>query len=179
MKNMMRGIFFCVVALAAAVSYGGQEPSGVAAVNVAVKQNPKKKVITDAQGNFVLSGLPAGSCTLFVWGPSAKDLKQTTGNVMIVATSYSIKIEGAKRSANQNNLSSDKLIAGVDIPIEIGPSGKIRGRVVAEGLKRFVWVPQRPSTNLPGHWVEEGSAEAVPSHNVSQITRKDLLTPNR
>ena len=177
MKNMTRCFVFFVVALAASVSYGDQEPSGVAAVNVALKQNPKKKVVTDAQGNFVLSALPAGSYTLFVWGPSAKDLKQTTGSVMIVATAYSIKVEGAKRSANQNNITSDKLIAGVDIPIVVGSDGKVQGRVLAEGLKRFVWVPQRPGTNLPGYWAEEGSAEAVPSHNITRITRKDLLTP--
>lgn len=179
MKNMTRGILFCVVALAASLTYGSEEPKGVAAVNVALKQNPKKKAVTDAQGNFVLSALPAGSYTLFVWGPSAKELHQTTGSVMIVATSYSIKVEEAKRSANQNHVTSDRLIAGVDIPVEVGPGGTIRGRVLAAGLKRFVWVPKTSNSNLPGHWAEEGSAEAVPSHNISQITRKDLLTPNR
>jgi len=179
MKTITAGIAFCVVAFSTSLSYGGQEPSGVADVNVAIKQNPKKKAVTDAQGNFVLSALPAGSYTLFVWGPSAKNLNQTTRSVMLVATAYSIKVEGAKRSANQNHLTSDRLIAGVDIPIEVGPSGNVRGRVLAEGLKRFVWVPQRPGTNLPGHWAEEGSAEAVPSLNISQVTRKDMLTPNR
>jgi hypothetical protein len=146
---------------------------------VALKQNPKKKAVTDAQGNFVLAGLPVGSCTLFVWGPSAKDLQQTTRNVMVVATAYSIRVEGAKRSANQNHLTSDKLVAGVDIPIAVGPSGNVGGRVVAEGLKRFVWVPRTSDSNLPGHWAEEGSAEAVPSHNINQITRKEMLNPNR
>jgi hypothetical protein len=179
MKIMTRGILFCAVAFAASLSYGSEEPRGVAEVNVALKQNPKKKAVTDAQGNFVLSALPVGSYTLFVWGPSAKDLHQTTGSVMIVATSYSIKVEGAKRSADQNHLASDKLIAGVDIPVVVGPSGNVRGRVLAEGVKRFVWVPKISNSNLPGHWAEEGSAEAVPSHNVTQIQRKDMLTPNR
>lgn len=179
MKTITAGIAFCVVAFSTSLSYGGQAPSGVAAVNVALKQNPKKKTVTDAQGNFVLSALPAGSYTLFVWGPAAKDLHQTTGSVMIVATAYSIKVEGAKRSANQNNITSDKLITGVDIPVTVGADGNIRGRVLAEGLKRFVWIPRNLTTNLPAHWVEEGSAEAVPSQNVTQIQRKDMLTPNR
>jgi len=178
MKTITTGIVFCTVALAASLTCGGEEPRGVAGVNAALKQNPKKKAVTDAQGNFILS-VPAGTYTLFVWGPSAKDLHQTTRTVMIVATAYSIKVEGAKRSANQNSITSDRLIAGVDIPVVVGPDGKVRGRVLAEGLKRFVWVPQRPGTNLPGYWAEEGSAEAVPSHNVTQITRKDMLTPNR
>jgi hypothetical protein len=179
MKTMTAGALFCVVAFAASVTHGGQEPSGVAAVNVALKQNPKKKAVTDAQGNFVLSALPAGSYTLFVWAPSAKDIQQTTRNIMVVATSYSISVEGTKRLPSQTHLPSDKLTAGVDIPVKVGPSGNVRGRVLAEGLKRFVWVPRASDTNLPGHWAEEGSAEAVPSHNISQITRKDMLTPNR
>jgi len=54
MKTITAVIAFCVVAFAASVSYGGQEPSGVAGVNVALKQNLKKKAVTDAQGNFVL-----------------------------------------------------------------------------------------------------------------------------
>jgi hypothetical protein len=177
MKNMMRGILFWVVALATSVGYGGQEPGGVAAVNVTVKEKPGKRAVTDAQGNFALAALPAGSYTLTMRARSAKDLQQTTGNVMIVATSYAIKIEGAKRSANLNHLTSDKLIAGVDIPIDVGPSGNVRGRVLAEGLQRFVWVPKLPTSNLPGHWAEEGSAEAVPSHNVTEIKRTDLLNP--
>src|SRR6476620_7945595 len=66
MKTITAGIAFCVVALSTALTYGGEQPNGVAAVNVALKQNPKKKVVTDAQGNFVLSAVPAGSYTLFV-----------------------------------------------------------------------------------------------------------------
>jgi hypothetical protein len=179
MKNIRRGILFCVVAFSTSLTYGGQEPSGVAEINVAVKQKSGKPAVTDAQGNFILDALPAGSYTLFVWARSAKDLQPTTRNVMVVATSYSIKVEGAKRSAKQSNLTSDALIAGVDIPIEVGPGAKIRGRVLAEGLKRFVWVPKTSDTNLPAHWAEEGASDAVPSHNIGVIRRSDLQNPNR
>jgi hypothetical protein len=176
MKKMTAGLVFCVVAFATSLIYGGQEPSGVAAVNVALKQNPKKRAVTDAHGNFSLDALPAGSYTLFVWAKSADDLRQSTGNIVIVATSYSIKIEGTKRPANESNLTSDNLIAGVDIPIKVGSNGNIRGRVLANGVKRMVWVPRIVGGNVPGHWAEEGSADAVPSHNVTQMRRKDMLT---
>jgi hypothetical protein len=145
---------------------------------VVVKQNPGKQAVTDAQGNFALEGLPAGSCTLSVKARSAKDLQQTTRNMVIVATSYSIKIEGAKRAA-KSHLTSDQLLAGVDIAIEVGGSKNVRGRVLANGVKRMVWVPKTSDSNLPGHWAEEGSSEAVPSHNIGVIKRKDLLYPNR
>ena len=177
MKNMMRVILVCGVAFAMSVIYAGKEPSGVAAVNVALRQNPAKRAVTDSQGNFVLDALPAGSYTLFVRARSAKELQQTTRNVMVVGTSYSIKIEGTKRSANQDHLTSNKLIAGVDIPIEVGSGGKVRGQVVANGVKRFVWIPRSTDSNLPGHWAEEGTDEAVPSHNITEIRRTDLLNP--
>src|ERR1044072_4186446 len=103
MKNIARGILFCVVVFSTALIYGGQEPSGVAEINVSVRQKSGKPVVTDARGNFTLGALPAGSYTLFVWARSAKEIQPKTGNVREVATSYSIKIEGAKRSANQSN----------------------------------------------------------------------------
>jgi hypothetical protein len=179
MKNMMAGIVLCAVALAASVVYGGEEPGGVAAVNVVVKEKPDKRAVTDAHGNFALEALPAGSYTLSFRARSAKDLQHFTRSVVIVATSYSIKIEGTKRAANQSHLTSDKLIAGVDVMTDVGSGGSIRGRVLENGVKRMVWVPKTPDSSLPGHWAEEGTNDAVPSHNVSEIRRQDLLTPNR
>jgi hypothetical protein len=177
MKNMTRIILFGGVVFATSLIYGGQEPTGVAAVNVTVKQNRSTHAVTDAHGNFVLDPLPAGSYTLLVRAPSAKEMQETTRNVMVVGTSYSIKIEGTKRAANQDHLPSNKLVAGVDIPIEVGSGVKVRGQVLANGVKRFVWIPRSPDSNLPGHWAEEGTAEAVPSHNVTEIRRTDLLNP--
>jgi hypothetical protein len=177
MKNKTLGILFCVMALTTPVAYGAGESSGVAAVNVAVKQDPSKHAVTDANGNFVLDALAAGSYTLVVRARSAKDLQQTTRNVIVVGTSYSIKIAGTKRSINQSHLTSNKLVAGLDIAIEVGSDGKVRGQVLANGLKRFVWIPRSTDSNLPGHWAEEGTAEAVPTHNVTEIRRTDLLNP--
>jgi hypothetical protein len=61
MKNMTPGIVFLLVALATPVIYGGQPSSGVAEVDVVVKQSPDKHKITDERGNFALEGLAAGS----------------------------------------------------------------------------------------------------------------------
>jgi hypothetical protein len=159
MKNMTRGILFAWAAFAACAIYGGQPAPGVAGVDVVVKQNPSKRVVTDARGNFVLDALPPGFYTLAFRAVKAKDTKAPADKVTI-ADSYSIKIEGTKRSVNQDGIPSHKLIAGIDIPVEVGSGAKIRGRVAAGGLKRMVWIPKEPGSNIPGHWVAADSPEA-------------------
>ncbi|MFZ1217917.1 MAG: hypothetical protein WAO00_01425 [Chthoniobacterales bacterium] len=164
MKRRTRGSLFFVVALAAAAVYGGQEPPGVVGVNVTVKRIPSRHDVTNAWGIFALDPLPAGSYTLsFKARPAAESRERTTDKV-IVATLYSIKIEGTKRPVKQTGLTSDQLVAGIQIPVEVGPGAKIRGQILPVASKKMVWIPKVPGSNLPGHWTEEGSNEASRFH---------------
>lgn len=90
-----------------------------------------------------------------------------------MATSYSIKIEGTKRSVNQSSLTSDNLLAGVNIPVEVGSGAKIRGQVMAGGTKKMVWIPKEIGSNIPRHWEEEGSS-AASARNSSVHSRRDM-----
>ena len=160
MKNMTRGILFLLVACATSVSYGGQAPRGVAGVDVVLKQNPSKRAVTDARGNFAFAGLAPGSYTLSFRAPKTASAKNVTTDKVLVGTSYSIKIDGAKRPVIQSGLTSDKLIAGVDLRIDVGSGAKVRGQVAAGALKKMVWVPREPGSNIPGYWAEEGTVAA-------------------
>jgi hypothetical protein len=167
-KNRTRSFLFCTVAFATSVIYGSQEASGVYGVDVVVKQKPGKHAVTDPNGNFALEALPPGSCTLSFRARRAKDLavwNRLTSDKVTVATSYSIKIEGTKSPVNRNGLTSDKLLAGVDIAVEVGSGAKVRGQVLPAGSRKMVWVAHRTGSNMPGHWAEEGSEEASP-HNI-------------
>jgi hypothetical protein len=174
MKNMTRGIVFLLVALAAPVIYGDQPGSGVAEVDVIVKQSPGKRRITDERGNFSFEGLAPGSYTLTFRGRKAHMMPEITRSEVIVAGTYSIKIEGAKRSVNQSGLTSDRLIAGVDVPVEVGSSAKIHGQVLAGAPRKMVWVAPKVGSNMPGHWVDPDSAEVVPPQNVLRLRNDDL-----
>lgn len=174
MKNMTRGIVFLLVALATPVVCGGQPDPGVAEVDVIVKQSPGKRRITDERGNFAFEGLAPGSYTLTFRGRKANMLPETTRSEVIVAGTYSIKIEGTKRSVTQSGLTSDKLIAGVDIPVEVGSGAKIRGQVLAGARKKMVWIAPKVGSSMLGHWVEPDSPEVVPSHNVLRLRNDDL-----
>jgi hypothetical protein len=115
-------------------------------------------------GIFALEPLPAGAYTLAIKARRANESAGRTSNKALVATVYSIKIEGTKRPVKQTGLTSDKLIAGVEIPVEVGPGAKIRGEVRPIANKKMVWIAPAPGSHLPGHWEEEGSNEASRFH---------------
>jgi hypothetical protein len=160
MKSMARGILFLLVAFATPVISGGEPARGVAGVDVLVKQRPRDRAVTDARGNFALEALAAGSYTVTFRARKAEDLHHNTSDKVIVATVYSIKIDGTKRAVNKSGLTSDDLLAGVEVDINLGPGARIRGQVAAAAMKNMVWIPKEPGTNIPGHWVEENSVEA-------------------
>jgi len=89
---------------------------------------------------------------------------------------YSITIDGTKNPVNKSCLTSDDMLAGYDVVVEIGPAGRIHGQVAAGASKKMVWIPQVTGSNIPGRWVEEGSAEARAAvhHNLGQIRSEDL-----
>ncbi|MEY2518701.1 MAG: Carboxypeptidase regulatory-like domain [Verrucomicrobiota bacterium] len=175
MKTILRGILLLSVLFALPAVYGAEPPGpkGVAGVSVVVKQNPAKRAVTDARGNFSLEGLPAGSYTLTIRPQKAADTKMASTTKAIVATSYSIKIEGTKRPVNQTGLTSDKLLAGVDIPVELVAGAKVRGQVMAGGLKKMVWIAAEVGSHMPGHWVDADSKEAA-AHNIVRVSNDDF-----
>jgi hypothetical protein len=175
MKNMTRGILLLLVAWATSVSYGGQAARGVAGVGVVVKESPGKRAVTGANGSFALDALPPGSYTLTFRAQKAQETKSKTTDKVTVATSYSIKIDGTKRSVNQSGVTSDKLVAGLDVPVQVGAGGTIRGQVSAGALKKMVWISQEPGSNIPGHWAEAGSDEAARRHDTQTLSREDLM----
>lgn len=160
MKHMTRGILLLFVGFTASAVFGAKPSPGVAGVDVSVKQIPGKHAVTNAQGNFVLGTLPAGSYTLILKAQKAKDTKNKPADKITIAESYSVRIEGTKRSIVQNGLTSNQLIDGLNIQVQVSAGGDVRGQVAAGALKKMVWFPQEPGSHIPGHWVEEGSVEA-------------------
>jgi hypothetical protein len=160
MKCRARDLMLLLLALAAPVVYGGQSGGGVGGVEVIVKQRPSDRTVTNGRGDFALEALAAGSYTLIFRSRKADDMHRSTSDKVIVATSYSIKIDGARRAVQKTGLTSDDLLAGVNLEVQVGPGARLRGQVLAGAQKKMVWIPQEPGSNLPGRWVEEGSAEA-------------------
>jgi hypothetical protein len=176
MKHMTFGIVFLLVALATPVIYGGEPAHGVAGVDVIVKQRPRDRAVTDARGNFAIEALAGGSYRLTFRARKAEDLHHSTSDEVIVATMYSIKIDGTKRTVNKSGLTTNDLLAGYDVDVDLGPGARIRGQVAAVTSKKMVWIPQETGSNVPGHWVQEGSAEAKAAvhHNIHRMGTEEL-----
>jgi hypothetical protein len=111
----------------------------------------------------------------------AENLHHSTSEKVIVGMVYSIKIDGTKRTVNKTGLTSDDLIAGVDVVVDLGPGARIRGQVTSGTLKNMIWITQEPGSNLPGHWVEEGSPEAKAArhHNAHAVSREGVQVIQR
>jgi hypothetical protein len=171
MKHMIRGVLLFSILLGLPGAYS-QTPKGVAGVTVTVKQSPAKRSVTDARGAFSFEGLPAGSYTLTFKAQKARDTKTVSTTTTIIATSYNIKVEGGSRPITQK-LTSDSLIAGVDVPVQLGAGGNLRGQVMAGGLKKMVWIAPEVGSHFPGHWVDADSKEAA-AHNTNRISNDDV-----
>ena len=158
MKKITLSIVIMTAAFASSSLNGAEGPRGVAGVEVSLKQNPSKRATTNASGTFAFDGLPAGSYTLAFKAKKAQDVKTQSSDKVTVATSYSINIQGAKRVV-KSGLTSDNLIGGFELRVD-GAGSNIRGQVVAEGMKKMVWIPKEPGSNIPGRWVAADSPEA-------------------
>lgn len=75
MKNTLGKILSFVILCAASALYGGVPLPGV---DVTIKQlparTPIKQLVTDAKGNFVVDGLPAGKYAFAFRSPKLREL---------------------------------------------------------------------------------------------------------
>ena len=174
-KITLGGILFAALFAVSSI-HAGETGQGVAGVAVVLKQNPQKRALTDAKGNFSLDALPAGSQTLTFRAASAKETRTTSTTKVTVATSYSIKVDGARRSVAKSDLTSDKLLHGVDLVVDVGPGTRIHGQVLATDAKKMVWIPGEVGSNIPGHWVDANSPEGKrATRNSSFTTSRDTV----
>jgi len=159
--NLTLGILLAFLTVVVGSAFGGQpQPTGVAGIDVIVKQKPSARAVTDARGNFALSGVAPGSYTIAFKARKAKDVQTKATDKVTVASTYAIKVEGVKHPVTQSGLTSDKLIAGLEVKVDVAAGSQVRGQVTAGAVKNMVWIPKEPDSNIPGHWAEAGSPEA-------------------
>jgi hypothetical protein len=156
MKKIARLTPFLLTLFAVSAVYGASP-----VVNITVKQRPGAKIVkqvtTDSSGNFSIGSLPPGSYTLEFRSQKSADVRNKQ---------FSIALDGTKASGKQS-VAGNSLVGGVAVNMEVEPKANVSGQVTtgptAAQKKKMIWVPPMLGSNMPGRYVEEGSAEHMAS----------------
>jgi hypothetical protein len=122
-----------------------------------------KRVKTDSGGNFMLGTFP-GSLYLIEFRASKVARLQDK--------QFAIRIDGIKAKGRQTGILAKYLVQGLGVDVETAPGMPLKGQVTTGSLsptKRMVWLPKEVGSNIPGHWVEEGSGRTVARGNAGTM----------
>lgn len=169
MKNTIRSTALSLLLIAASIAYGG-----VPAVNVTVSDPSGKGAYngtTNASGVFATSNLKPGNYVVQFNSKSGA----MKGN------HYAIVVSAGKKKVAASAVPGEKFAGGgVALKVDVGAGLKITGQVAAETKgavkdgKKMVWVPPMLGSNMPGRWVEEGSAEHAASKSRGTIRTENV-----
>jgi hypothetical protein len=162
MKNIIRSTVASLVLAATCMAYGA-----VPSLNVTVSDGSGKaafKGTTNSQGAFTTSKLKPGNYVVqFNSGSGIKG-------------SYTIVVSAGTKKVSANGVAGEKFAkGGVALKVDVGNGLNIAGQVAAETAgaskngKKMVWIPPQAGSHMPGHYAEEGSAEAVAARTAGAL----------
>src|SRR5450631_1624951 len=153
MKNVILSTAMSFLLIAASMAYGGIPPMSVTVSDAGGKA--AFKGTTNASGGFTTSKLQPG-----------KYIVQVNGGAK--GSQYTIVVSAGTKKVSASAVAGTKLASGgVALKVDLASVLNITGQIAAEtgpttkGGKKMVWITPQLGSNMPGHWVEEGSAEEV------------------
>jgi hypothetical protein len=169
MKNVIRSAAVSLLFIAAGMAYGA-----IPAMNVTVSDASGKaafKGSTNTQGTFATANLKAGNYVVQF---------NSTGGAM-KGNHYAIVVSAGKKKVAANAVPGEKFAGGgVALKVDVGAGLNITGQVANEANgavkngKKMVWIRPQLGSNMPGHWVEEGSAEAMAAKTAGTLSNQDV-----
>ena len=170
MKNLIRSAAFSLF-LSAGLAYGAVPP-----LNVTVSDASGKaafKGATNSKGTFSTAKLTPGNYTVQFSSPSGG----ITGN-------YAIVVSAGSKKVSATGVVGEKFAkGGVALKVEVGSGLNIAGQVASENKssapmgsngKPMVYIGPKTGSNMPGHWVEEGSAEHMEAKTAGSLSAKGI-----
>ena len=148
---------------------GGSNPTENSIFELTLRQRAGGKVVkqskSDLSGAFMIGTVPAGSYTL----------ELRTKNVPRLPA-FTIKIAGTKSGDSEKAVLTRYLMGGAAFDIDTVSGTPLRGMITpgSKNAKKMIWLPQAIGSNLPGRWVEQGSAQAVAFSNTGHYTTEAL-----
>lgn len=171
MNNMIRNTVLSLLCLAASMAYGA-----VPAMTVSVSDasgNAAYKGATNASGAFATTKLNPGKYVVQLNAKSAA----------VKGNHYAIVVAAGTKKVAASAVPGEKFTGGgVALRVEVGAGLNITGQVAEESKtamkngKKMVWIPQMAGSNMPGHWVEEDSAEAKASKTRGSMSNEKIMS---
>lgn len=168
MKNLSRSLFLVVGLFAATVAFGAVPPLSVTVSDASGKA--AYKGTTDKTGAFTTAKVKPGSYIVQLKSASA------------ITGTYAIVLAAGVKKVSAGGVTGEKFSkGGVALKLEVTNLLNIVGQVssesgasVSKNGKKMVWIPKQLGSNLPGHWVEEGSAEAIAAKTSGTMSTQDV-----
>src|SRR4051812_41909612 len=163
MRIIVRSVILGI-ALAGVTAFAAQPP-----VTVTVSNSGKTsfKGQTDSKGTFATGKLKPGNYTV-QFNSNAAGLK---------GKKYAVVVSAGKKKVSADVPGEKFAAGGVAMKVDVGDGLNITGQIAVSTApssasgKKMVWVPPMLGSNQPGHWVEEGSAEAMQSKARGTLSR--------
>jgi hypothetical protein len=169
MKKLIRSTLVSLLLIAVSMAYGGVPP-----INVTVSDAGGKaafKGTTNAKGTFATANLKPGNYVV--------QFNSTSGAVK--GNHYAIVVSAGTKKVSAAAVPGEKLAGGgVALKVDVGAGLNITGQVAADANgavkngKKMVWIPPQAGSHFPGHWVEEGSPEAVAARTAGNLSSEDV-----
>ena len=169
MKNMIRSAVVSLLFIATCIVQGA-----VPAMNVTVSDAGGKaafKGTTDTKGTFATAKLKPGNYVVQFISNSAA----------VKGNQYAIVVSAGTKKVAANAVPGEKLAGGgVAMKVDVAAGVNITGQVAAEANgavkngKKMVWIPKQLGSNMPGHWAEEGSAEAIAAKAAGNLSGDEI-----
>jgi hypothetical protein len=156
MKKIIRSLVMSLL-LVAAMAYGGIPP-----MNVTVSDATGKaafKGATNTSGAFATAKLQPGNYVVQLRSSSAE----------LKGKKFAVVVAAGKKKVSADVAGEKFAGGGVAMKVDVAAGLNITGQVAAQNGpvskngKKMVWIAPMLGSNMPGHWVEEDSAEAKAS----------------
>jgi hypothetical protein len=172
MKSIIRTALFSIVSLTACAAFGA-----VPSMKVTVSDAGGKvafKGATNTSGTFATGNLAAGNYVV----------QFTSSDSALRGLQYMLVVSAGKKKVSADAVAGDKFTSGgVAMKIDVGAGLNITGQITTTAnnvrldpktKKKMVWIPPMLGSNMPGHWVEEDSAEAKTSKTRGNMSTSEL-----
>jgi hypothetical protein len=165
MKKLISLPALAFILIRASVAYAGIPP-----VNVTISDAGGKaafKGATNSSGAFATANLKPGNYVV----------QFNSSSAAMKGKHYALVVSAGKKKVSASAVPGEKFAAGgVAMKVDVGAGLNITGQVAAmekaASSKKMVWIEPMTGSHLPGHWVEEGSAEEIESRHRTTL-RKD------